>query len=147
MAEQTKNKNFGDLFEFSLKDLITAYNPYCILWAELEPSFKQKKGKLSPDITQFESGYGNTIEHFLENISMHLSDMWAITNSLQKNTNQDINTTDYEALARVSDQLRIFANKIMVLREFNADRHRAMNQSKGSKKSKKKFFGRISLRW
>jgi len=72
--------------------------------------------------------------------------MWAITNTLQKNTNQEINTTDYEALFRVSDQLRIFANKILVLRGFNADRHRAisMNQSKASKKSKKIFWENIT---
>uniref|UniRef100_A0A6B2L014 DH domain-containing protein n=1 Tax=Arcella intermedia TaxID=1963864 RepID=A0A6B2L014_9EUKA len=145
------SRNFGEVFESTMRNLILAYNPYCILWIELEEGFTKKKENHPPFAScaiEFETNYGNTIEHFLQTMSTRLADIKPTVDFLIKNTPKR-QGEEVAALERVSEQLKNFSEKIQMLKDFNNERlkNKPPPDTKRGKHKKKSAFERISLKW
>lgn len=114
----------GDLFESNLPELLAVYHHYCILWVEIEANFTHSKlinVLFAKCIIEFETEYGNTVEHFLELIAHHLSELYVMLTELLKHTNKDTESQEFTNLNNVSKQLQHFSDKIIILRTFKKD--------------------------
>jgi hypothetical protein len=155
MVDDTNN--LGDIFKSLLGDLLTIYTRYCILWVEIEATFlvTKENSDLTDCVREFESGYGNTIEHFLEKIAQHLPEMYTVTAELMKHTNKETSPQEYSTLKEVSEQLQNFTDKILVLRSLNKDNQGHQQRlvradtisARSTAQPKRALIPRFSLRW
>jgi hypothetical protein len=152
-----EKNTLGDIFQSLLDELLTIYTRYCILWLDIQSSLiqtKQHYKELNSAITDFESSYGNTIEHFLEKITQHLPEMNTIISELLKHTNKETSSQEFTQLKEVSAQLQNFTDKIKVLRSINKDSQRSGGiqrcdtvRSKSRRDKRPTLNSRLSVRW